>query len=98
MNKKASEIFAKVDPNLRVFNASPYRHKKSNWEASGGAICPKCGEEAVRFRPQDGVCRQCANLLNEKFFKDEAKHAKFLRFVKAHNARIDRRKGKRDVN
>ena len=93
--KKPSEIFAKVDPNLRVIDA--HRHKKSHWDASGGAICPKCGMEAVRFRPEDGVCRQCANLLNDKFFRDEAKHAKFLRFIKAHNARIDRKK-KRDAN
>ncbi len=93
--KRASELFGSVDPNLKVIDAS-HRHPKkslSDWEASGGAICPRCNEEAVRFRPQDGVCRQCADALNEKHFKDEKKRAKFLRFVKAHNARIDKRKG-----
>ena len=92
--KRASEIFGSVDPNLEVINAS-HRHLKkplSNWEASAGAICPKCHEEAVRFRPEDGVCRQCADALNEKQDRDEKKRAKFLRFMKAHNARIEKRK------
>lgn len=92
--KRASEIFGSVDPHLKVINAS-HRHRKmsvSEWEASGGAICPRCEQEAIRFRPEDGVCRSCADSLNEKHFKDERKRAKFLRFVKAHNARIDKRK------
>lgn len=88
--KRASEIFGGVDPNLKVIDAF-HRHPKkslSNWEATGGAFCPRCKAEAVRFRPQDGVCRQCADLLNEKYFKDEETRARFLRFMKVHNSRI----------
>ncbi len=92
--KRVSEIFGSVDSNLKVIDAS-HRHPKkplSDWEASGGAFCPRCNEEAVRFRPQDGVCRKCADALNEKQDRDEKKRAKFLRFVKAHNARIDKKR------
>jgi len=92
--KRASEIFGSVDPNLKVIDAS-HRHSKkplSDWEASGGAICPSCKEEAVRFRPQDGVCRQCADSLNKKYFKDEKKRDNLRKFIKAHNARIDKKR------
>ena len=93
--KKASELFATVDPHLIVIDGG-IRHKhrtnKEAWESSGGAICPRCGEETVRFRPEDGVCRQCASLLNVKEDQDKKKHTKFLRLMKAHNARIDKKK------
>ena len=98
--KTASELFRQVDPHLTVIDGGTRHYNKrrpqqltnQDWEASGGAVCPRCKEEVVRFRPQDGVCRQCANLLNEKQDRDEKKHAKFLRLVKAHNARVDKRK------
>lgn len=91
---RASELFHQVDPNLRVIDGGTRQHKTplGNWEASGGAFCPKCHQEVVRFRPEDGLCRQCADELNEKHFNDEKKRDKFLRFVKAHNARIDKRR------
>ncbi len=90
--KGAREIFAPVDPQLRIIGG--HRHRKSaekNWEDAGGAVCPLCGEEAVRFRPEDGVCRQCADRLNEKQIKGESKQVRWLKHVKAHNARIRRR-------
>lgn len=94
--KKASEIFGEVDPHLNVIDGGigHHRPKQQEWEASGGARCPRCHQEAVRFRVQDGVCRQCADELNDKKFSDEQKRIKILGFVKAHNARIDKRKRK----
>lgn len=94
--KRASEIFGPVDPHLTVISGRRYR--QGNWEASGGAVCPRCHSEVVRFRPEDGVCRQCGNVLNEKEFSDKIKQAKFQKFRKAHNARIDRGKGKGTAN
>jgi predicted amidophosphoribosyltransferase len=92
--KRASEIFGSVDPHLKVIDGGTrrtQRSKQEDWEASGGAICPRCKNETVRFRPQDGVCRECAESLDEKHFEDEKKRAKQLRYVKAHNARIKKR-------
>lgn len=80
-----------MDPRLTVINGGTHKRFKKNWEATGGAICPRCGQEAVRFRPGDGVCWQCARAQDEKHFTDEAKRTKFLGFVKAHNARIRKR-------
>ena len=82
--KKSTQVLKQVDPNLNV------AHHRNNWDATGGAFCPRCEKEAVRFRPEDGVCRVCADELNEKFWQDEKKHAKWMRQVKAHNARIRR--------
>lgn len=31
---------------------------EADWEAAGGALCPRCHQEVVRFR--DGVCLPCA--------------------------------------
>ncbi len=93
--KKASELFASVDPHLKVIDGGIRRKqhsKQEDWEAAGGGICPRCKEEVVRFRPQDGVCRACADSLNEKHFEDERKRAKQLRYMKAHNARINRKR------
>ena len=95
--KKASEIFRDVDPALNVIDRGRRRigHKgtRAEWDQAGGAICPRCGQAAMRFRPQDGVCLACAQELNEKQDRDEKKRARQLKFIKQHNARIDRRKG-----
>ena len=93
--KKASEIFAAVDPHLKVIDGGTHRrHKKkeSDWEKLNGAKCPRCGQDALRFRPEDGVCIFCAQKMNERELSEENKKARFLRFMRAHNARIDRNK------
>ena len=89
---KASEIFAKVDPHLTVINSGRRKRSKNLWAATGGAICPRCGQEAVRFRPLDGVCWLCARAQDEKQVRDGEKHTKLKRHIMAHNARIDKRK------
>ena len=93
--KRASEIFHPVDPSLNVIDRG-YRRKgkltNNDWNSSGGAICPRCNNAAVRFRPQDGVCWDCARALNEKQDKDDEKRARQLKFIKQHNARIDRKR------
>lgn len=91
--KKASEIFGEVDPNLRVKDRRTGRKgKRKEWDLAGGAFCSRCGQEAVRFRPEDGVCHQCARDLNLKQDQDDLKMAKQIKFYKKHNARVDKRK------
>ena len=97
--KKASEIFAAVDPHLKVIDGHSRRRRRklsveaiSDWQKLGGAKCPRCGQDALRFRPRDGVCISCAQELDEKETRDECKKRRFLRFMKAHNARIERNK------
>ena len=81
--KTARELFAEVDPHLKVINGGtrkhgsvaqglePSPHKRgvvgsnptrptNNWEKAGGAFCPGCGAEVVRF--QNGVCVECYNI------------------------------------
>ena len=93
--KKASEIFHPVDPALNVIDGGRRRKGKltnKDWDRTGGAICPRCNHEAVRFRHRDGVCWDCARALNEKQDQDDKKRAKQLKFIKQHNARIDRKR------
>jgi uncharacterized Zn finger protein (UPF0148 family) len=97
--KRASEIFAAVDPNLKVIDGGSRRRRRRklsaqsmlDWQKLGGTKCPRCGQDALRFRPQDGVCIVCAGQLNEKELRDEKKRAQFLRYMRAHNARIGKR-------
>ena len=89
---RASEIFAKVDPHLTVINGGSRKRSKNLWAATGGAFCPKCGQEAVRFRVEDGVCWQCATAENEKYFRDQERNIKLRRRIMAHNARLNKRK------
>jgi len=89
LKKKASEIFRPVDPDLRVVEGHRRANKK-DWEKSGGALCTQCGEEAVRFL--NGVCFQCVRILDEKDEKELKKIARQLKYVKQHNARIDKKK------
>ncbi|MBA7465029.1 hypothetical protein ES707_00190 [subsurface metagenome] len=95
--KRASEIFRLVDPHLRVIDGGSRRTgrkgKSEEWEQVGGALCPRCGLEAVRFRPRDGVCLRCVRDLDEKQEADDKKRAKQLKFINQHNARIAKRKG-----
>ena len=82
--KTATEIFS-VDPNLTIVS---HRSSARNWEAAGGAHCLRCGQEATRFRPEDGACLSCAQELNELEDKEKKKRDKILKYVKAHNARV----------
>ena len=92
--KKASEIFHPVDPNLHVIDRGTHRKpRKKNWGDAGGAFCPRCNQEAVRFRPRDGVCFNCVRDEEEKKDRDFDKRKKRLKFINQHNARIDKRKG-----
>ena len=99
--KKASEIFGAVDPHLKVIDGGSHRRHikrlsakgQADWDKLSGAKCPSCGQDALRFRPEDGVCNFCAASLNEKELRDERKRARFLKYMTAHNARVD--KGKR---
>lgn len=71
--------------------ASPRRAwtiTEADWLAAGGTFCPRCGEETIKLRPQDKLCPGCAEWVDEKTIRDEKKRAKFLKYMKAHNARI----------
>ena len=84
-------VLKDADPNL---NIAPRRGRRKmthqDWEAAEGKQCPRCGNPALRFRIEDGVCRECANGLNEKVSRDEKKKAQFEKHRKAWNARVDR--------
>ena len=64
--------------------------EKEDWERAGGVICPKCKQET--FRIFEGVCLKCLHAKEDKYWRDAEKHTKFLKFRKAHNARIDKHK------
>lgn len=66
----------------------------SEWDKLEGAVCSQCGQSRLRFRPSRGVCEFCAQTMDEKELKDAEKRARDLKFVKEHNARIDKRRGK----
>ena len=63
--KRASEIFAAVDPNLKVIDGGTRcrRHRKLSaramldWQKLGGTKCPRCGGETQRLI--EGKCPQC---------------------------------------
>lgn len=62
--KKASEIFAEVDPHLKVIDGGIHRNKRKhrvsttdNWEDASGLRCPSCGEEVVQL--VDSKCPWC---------------------------------------
>lgn len=95
--KKPSEIFGAVDPKLNVIDRSHRRrHYKpvsdDDWEKAKGDICPRCHQEALRFRPSYGVCINCGLELDEKDLRDRQKRAKLEKYIKEHNARIDKTK------
>jgi hypothetical protein len=95
MGRELRDRLKEVDPNLTIISGGVRQRRKStekDWAAAAGPKCPRCGEESLRFRPEDGVCRKCAGELDEKEERDKKKRAKWLRQVKAHNARIDNRK------
>jgi len=97
--KRASEIFGSVDPKLHVINGGQRntgrKGKVREWNQAGGALCPRCGLEAVRFRPRDGLCLQCVRDIEENQEADEKKRARQLKFISQHNARITKRRAPR---
>ena len=52
-------------------------------------ICPRCKQEASRFK--DGVCFSCVADIWILADRKERLRQRFLRFAKAHNARVDKR-------
>lgn len=62
--KRASEIFAEVDPHLKVIDGGTrHRHRSlpithNDWESAKGVICQDCGRETLQII--NGLCRQCA--------------------------------------
>jgi len=94
--KRASEIFGSVDPELHVIDRRRHTGRKGktrDWERAGGVFCPQCNQEAVRFRPRDGLCLECVRAQDEKQISDEKKRARQLKFINQHNARVAKRKG-----
>lgn len=65
---------------------------EEEWEKAAGIPCPRCRRLALRFRPEDGVCRNCADKLNEKEMRDDRAKERFNKFRKAHNARLEKKK------
>ena len=90
--KKLSQVLHEVDPGLKIIEGSVRRKTatSNDWILAGGALCSQCGLEAVRFCR--GVCIKCAQDLNEKLDRDEKKRARQIKFVKQHNARINKKK------
>ena len=74
-----------LDDELRQAN-----RKATNWEKAEGDLCPRCSRPSLRFK--DGVCLPCGADLVESADRKERLRQRFLRFRKAHNARIDRNK------
>ena len=95
--KSASEIFKPVDPSLNVIDRGhrPRKTTMKDWERLNGAVCPRCNHDALRYRPEDGVCRDCAEELNEKQDRDDNKRARQLKFIRQHNARITKKRATR---
>jgi len=92
--KNLRQILNAVDPALTVLTRGRRRRKTTqrDWEAAAGDTCPRCGQPALRFRPEDGVCISCARGLNEKEERDKKKKDRFQKFRKNHNARINRKR------
>ena len=94
--KTASEIFHPVDPDLKVVDGGrrriPRKVAEAAWKDAGGAICPRCRQEAVRFRVRDGVCSECAKLLNKEEEDTKERKVKLKRQIEVHNKRIDKKR------
>ena len=89
-----SHILHEVDPNLTIITRSKGRKSNArNWEMAAGSECPRCHQKALRFRTTDGVCIACVQAIEEKTERDDNKRAKILKYVKAHNARITKKRG-----
>lgn len=61
----------------------------TNWDQLQDVLCPRCGKPALRFK--DGLCYPCVADLWIVADRKERTRQRFLRFAKAHNARVDKR-------
>lgn len=65
--KPSSRLLRQVDPDLKIVSGN-HRKKKSasleDWKNAGGASCPECGQETVRFL--NGLCPTCARRVEEE--------------------------------
>jgi len=71
--KRASEIFATVDPHLTVIDGGRRRKKPEvsayrpepmtdeQWDKAGGVTCNGCGRETLRLI--DGLCPECSGVV-----------------------------------
>lgn len=64
IKKRASEIFARVDPKLRVIDGGTHHRRyrphwatNEDWDNARGLVCSSCGREAMRVT--DGLCPEC---------------------------------------
>ena len=64
IKRRASEIFAEIDPHLKVISGGTNRRRHGNshlhnhnWDRAGGLNCPQCKAETVRLI--SGLCPQC---------------------------------------
>ena len=59
--RNVREALRAVDPDLKIIPGGVRRSKRklprSDWEASGGLFCSRCGQETVRSF--GGVCLSC---------------------------------------
>ena len=63
MKRRASEIFAAVDPNLTVIDGGTRRRHRykplteTDWDRAEGVLCQKCARDTLQVK--DGLCPQC---------------------------------------
>ena len=61
----------------------------TNWDLAAGDPCPRCKKPSLRF--QQGVCLPCMADIVERADRQERLRQRYLRSMKAHNARVDKR-------
>lgn len=77
--KRASEIFAEVDPNLKVIDGGTRRRHSSTpltkreWDKAKGVTCQGCGRETLQSI--NGLCPQCANSKEAERVEEQEKNS-----------------------
>jgi cytochrome c551/c552 len=66
--------------------------RKTNWDLAEGDPCSRCHKPSLRLI--DAMCLPCIRDIAERADGKERLRQRYLRFVKAHNARVDKRKGR----
>jgi ribosomal protein L37AE/L43A len=96
MHPELKRRLQEVDPDLRIVRIPhrkvPPQESRENWEKAGGTLCPLCSQETVRIIRigQWTGCLECNHKRLDKEDRDKTKREKFLKYMKAHNARIKR--------